>query len=50
MTYHAEIHPPVPTLIQSFERIRLMTHALVAVRDIDLRSMRGEVPRGRSRS
>jgi hypothetical protein len=36
MTYHAGIHPTVPPLIQSFERIGLMAHALGSVRDIDL--------------
>ena len=32
MTCHAGIHPTIPPLIQSIERIGLMTHALGAVR------------------
>lgn len=32
MTYHAGIHPTIPPLIQSLERIGFMTHAPGAVR------------------
>ena len=32
MTYHAGIHPAFPPLIQSFERIRLISQTLGAVR------------------